>query len=347
MIPNILARAAIFVLMLLAAGIVCGQRRMAGQVVELVDGKTVVVAIPNGRITVQLQYIDVPEPGQELNQVVRDHLQFLVVGKPVEYRPLMLAGNRTVGQLFLRGVDVSQQMLRDGAAWLVPTAATGTQAPELESYSVAESQAKADKLGVWSIKGLKPAWEYRFDKNEARRAEEERLAQQYSVTAKPGPAIARETRSAAKPGINNAGGFINNYDAVTRTGKIETPVLPINDKEGLGRKVACSLAYVYQEEANNTQKGTFYYYVAFVDTPRLGDNLTVMVDGKKVAVAKGKLRKEAVGISTVESLVFEMSRSTVEKIANGGDVGLRLGNEVITPAPGFQMVIYNLLDASK
>ena len=91
-----------------------------GEVVEIVDGKTVVIAIPNGRVKVELQFVEVPEPGQPMHDTVRAHLQKLLMGKVVEYKPFRLFADRTVGRVTLNNVDVSQQMLRDGAAWLIP-----------------------------------------------------------------------------------------------------------------------------------------------------------------------------------------------------------------------------------
>jgi endonuclease YncB( thermonuclease family) len=323
------------------------QQSIPARVIEVVDGKTVVIELQTGKVTVVLQHIDVPEREQELHQVVLDHLKQLVLGRVGDFRPRGITRTNTVGQLVVGGIDISEQMLRDGAAWLTPYVNTDQEPPEREEYRRAESNARSEKRGVWGVKDLQPSWEFRFAKEEKQRREEELYWEQFSRVIKPGAAAAPRNRGNTTPGNNNVGGFISKYDAATRTGKIETPVLPINDLKGLGRKVACSLAYVYQEEDNKNRKGTFFYYVAFVDMPRLGDNLVIMVDGQKVAVAKGRLDKQTAGISVVESLVFEMSRNTVEKIANGGEVGLRIGNEVITPAPGFQMLIYNLLDASK
>ena len=80
-----------------SAPIASSQHRTFGEVVEVLDGKTVVVVVPTGRVKVELQYIDVPEDGQALHAAMKAHLRTLVAG--------------------VKGVDVSQQMLRDGAAW--------------------------------------------------------------------------------------------------------------------------------------------------------------------------------------------------------------------------------------
>src|SRR5687767_14617752 len=105
-----------------------GQSRTSGTVIELVDGKTVIVALPTGKVTVELEYIDVPEQGQPLYQTVRDHLQKLIVGKQISFRLGGFVGSRMAGGLLLNGVDVSQQMVRDGAAWHIPRETSGQDA---------------------------------------------------------------------------------------------------------------------------------------------------------------------------------------------------------------------------
>src|SRR5438105_14969950 len=66
------------------------QSYLPGEVVDVVDGKTVVVAVPGGRINVELQYIDTPDQGQNLHEVVRNHLRETLVGKTVQYRPMRI-----------------------------------------------------------------------------------------------------------------------------------------------------------------------------------------------------------------------------------------------------------------
>src|SRR5947199_95754 len=78
------------------------QLRYSGKVVDIVDGKTLVMEMTtNNRLTVELQYIEIPEPEQDLHQVVKDHLQALVLGKNVELRANGITPNKTIGQIFL------------------------------------------------------------------------------------------------------------------------------------------------------------------------------------------------------------------------------------------------------
>ncbi|HEX8735479.1 MAG TPA: thermonuclease family protein [Pyrinomonadaceae bacterium] len=141
------------------------QRKFGGTVIDVVDGKTVVLEMQAGKkITVELQYIDVPEPEQQLHQTVREHLQQMVYGKQVEFVARGFTETKTIGQLLVGGVDVSQQMLRDGAAWHVLPEVSGQDEVGTKIYTDTEKQAKEEKRGVWGIEGLKPAWEFRAEK---------------------------------------------------------------------------------------------------------------------------------------------------------------------------------------
>src|SRR5688572_3488652 len=97
-----------------------GQLSSGGEVVDIIDGRTIVVAAANGRVKIELQFIEVPQPGQELTDTITNHLRTLLVGRIVEYRPKMIIADIVVGRVLLNNVDVSRQMLRDGAAWHVP-----------------------------------------------------------------------------------------------------------------------------------------------------------------------------------------------------------------------------------
>lgn len=141
------------------------QSKLSGKVLEVLDGKTAVVQIGlNGKLTVVLQYVEVPEAEQPLNSVVKQHLTNLISGKTVQVLPRGMTESKTVARIFVNGVDVSQQMIRDGAAWFALPEKTEKSGAEVEVYLSNEAQAKAEKRGVWSIEGMKPAWEFRAEK---------------------------------------------------------------------------------------------------------------------------------------------------------------------------------------
>ena len=155
----------IVIVLLLLAVSAFPQRKFGGKVVEIVDGKTAVIQVPTGgRVTVVLQFIEIPEPEQPLYQTVKEHLEKLVLGKTVEFLPRRILTQGSVGQVFLEGVDVSRQMLRDGAAWYALPEKNGQEPLERESYQTIEAQAKTEKRGVWGLENIKPAWEFRAEK---------------------------------------------------------------------------------------------------------------------------------------------------------------------------------------
>lgn len=149
------------------------QRKLSGKVLEVLDGKTAVVQIGmNGKLTVVLQYIEIPEADQPLNDVVKKHLTDLLLGKTVQILPRGMVESKTVAQVFIDNVDVSQQMIRDGAAWFAVPERTEKSGAEVEVYISNEALAKAEKRGVWSVEGMKPAWEFRTEKIQREKAQE-------------------------------------------------------------------------------------------------------------------------------------------------------------------------------
>jgi endonuclease YncB( thermonuclease family) len=161
----------IVAILIFAAQICYTQNRFIGTVVEIKDGRSFVLETPAGRINGMLQFIDVPESEQALHQTVIDHLRLLTIGKTAEFKVSTIAPSELTGCLVINGVDISVQMLRDGAAWLIPFEQTGQPKSESEFYKESEDLANADHLGIWSIPDLKPAWVIRAENEERLRKE--------------------------------------------------------------------------------------------------------------------------------------------------------------------------------
>lgn len=143
-----------------------GQRRFSGRVVDVPDGRTASVEMSGGgRLTVRLQFVEVPEIGQPLHDTVRDHLKKLLLGQNVLVNPTGINGSETIGQIFLNDVDISQQLLRDGAAWYALPEKSGQDSAESAIYERLEADAKKEKRGIWSIQGIQPAWEFRASRD--------------------------------------------------------------------------------------------------------------------------------------------------------------------------------------
>ncbi len=137
------------------------QTELQGTVVEIVDGRTFVMEAEGRKVTATVKYVDVPEPEQPLSGVVREHLQHLILGKTITFVPNGFSPIAIAGKVFVNGVDLGQQLVRDGAAWHVPSQLSGQDAAESEVYDGYQILAKRERRGIWSIENLTPAWEFR------------------------------------------------------------------------------------------------------------------------------------------------------------------------------------------
>ena len=187
----------VLLFVLLLADSSFSQRKFSGRVIEVIDGKTVVIEMESGKLTAVLQYIEIPEPEQPLYATVRDHLGKLVLGKYVDFQPQGFSPAKTFGQFYVGGVDIAQQMVRDGAAWHIPADQSGQDTQGSAIYQNNQAQAKSEKRGIWSIENLKPSWQFRADKKESVRLQERLLLERSA--AKDGGAPPAPNRSTKKP----------------------------------------------------------------------------------------------------------------------------------------------------
>lgn len=318
-----------------------GQTSLPGEIVDVLDGKTVVIVIPNGKVTVELQYIDVPVSGK-MGDTVREHLKRMLLKKRVSYRAKNFEGDHTTGQLLLNNVDVSQQMLRDGAAWHMPAELSGQDPSEFEQYASVEAAAKRDRLGIWAVAGLVPSWE--------------RSATIASTNAVPRSSAPRMTAPTGywgdeNPRLANVGALQHGYNAATKRGYIGIPVLGVNDPNGFANEyvTGVDITYFYAEGRSGR---TGYYALSLVSRAskwRFAKNnqLSVIIDGEWKRVGKPKRYARQDGGSFDERLVFQIDRQMMSRIANSNDVGVVVGDYPMMPTPGWQMLLYNLLEASR
>jgi endonuclease YncB( thermonuclease family) len=316
---------------------------MSGEVIGVADGKTVRIKTQSGEIKVELQFIEVPEPGQDLHQRVKDHLSGLVKGKVVTYRPVRLLQDRSIGRVAVNDVDVSLQMIRDGAAWHVTSKSAGQDAAEYELYRSMEAAAKTEKRGIWSVAGLKPAWEVRAERSaETQRIEDARYPRSIAVS-KPRPGQWGDIN----PAIGDVGALINGYNAATRIGYVGTSLLDLTSVDpALGVRMAVDVTYHYKETAEG-RKGI--YLLTVVSRSK---NEYFSKDSKLLLVGDEKIKELGLPKRTVtpedgavrEVLTFQLSREVLESVANQ-DVVLKVGNHLIYPS-GIKYLIMNMLQAT-
>jgi endonuclease YncB( thermonuclease family) len=356
------------IVLLLLAVTAYPQRRFGGRVVEIVDGKTAVIEVPTGgRVTVVLQFIETPEREQPLYQMVKDHLATLVLGKTVEFLPRRILERGSVGQIFLGGVDISRQMLRDGAAWYALPEKSAQEPRDSELYMATEAQAKVEKLGVWGAENIKPAWEFRAEKQIAA-AEMEKAQTQAAMMPKPfekpaeKPFVVPKPKLAASPQMPldmwSAVDNVTEMDRKSDNGGLVRDSLP-----GVGSLLMTSGDFYEFKGADATVKfesrtmlvttegravngsGFAIGFLTYAENMKFGDadNLTITADGRKFVFGKA-VRLPRTGFTReFILLMYKTDEKVLEKIADAKNVVVNIGKYSGKLDDGYQMRIKNLL----
>lgn len=331
-----------FLVTIFCASQAFSQYKFEGVVVEVSDGKTVVIdAGQSKRMVAELQGIEVPEQEQELHQTVVDHLRKLLMGKQVKFYPAGWTLPKIKGQLVADGVDVSQQMLRDGAAWYAP----GGSLDYAYLYKTSEAQAKAENRGVWSVKGLKPAWEFRQEKAEmlkkqqeeaAKKAleEEEKVrASKYAVSDSgkkvsvvPVTAKTSVEKWEANPFAGKGQNLVYKYDAANNSGYVSTPMMKFDVFDGK-KSHPVMIALGYDFAGQTMEKGGKIFGLAIGDLSGeknfLRENNVVVTIGKNTKLDFGKA--EIKSSKEAEMVLYKVSRQNLEKLAAADNAVLNVG----------------------
>ncbi|HRI04813.1 MAG TPA: thermonuclease family protein [Pyrinomonadaceae bacterium] len=336
---------------LVSGNIVSAQRTFPGEVIGIVDGRTVTIKISSGQVNVQLQYIDVPDNVPQMQTMVKEHLRALAVGKMIEYRPRNLMSDRTIGQLWSNGVDLSQQMLRDGAAWLVPSQLSGQERTEFDLYAATEAAAKNEKLGIWSAVDLKPSWE-RIVTVEAKK-----INAPVSMTESPPSKKIEKVRTGkwgdVNPKLGNVGAVHNGYNAESRTGFLSTGISMVNlsnaglDERFQNAKLFADFTYWYKESETG-RDGTFVFtLISENDTPMFARDQEMVIIGEKgkIAVGRGKRYESRSGGKVFEKLTFNVSRANVERMTNDVTV-MKIADHLLEPQT-IRYILFNMLQVAK
>ena len=319
---------------------------LQGRVTEVTDGRTLKILVNSSEISVTLQFIETPTVDQPLAGTVKDHLSKLVLGRTASYEIRRVAFNRSSGRVVVDGTDISQQMLRDGAAWLIPREISGQSTEEFLAYQKLEEAAKNEQRGVWSVIGLEPSW----------------LAEQ---TATPNPrgttsATQSENRSGQKgkfgdknPSIGDVGALAHGYNAETRVGFLSTTPLGVKIAENspwYGSEAAVDISYIYTEDPKEGRTGKFYLTVVRISdekrTTRRTDLYFLDQPSRIIAKAVRRTARDASG-RYWEQLRYELPRNAISRVVNDGSTRLGIGNTYIEPAYGFQLLLFNMLQLSR
>ena len=131
--------------------------RIDGRVVGVHDGDTLTLLVSrNQTVKIRLAQIDAPESDQAFGQKSRQSLAEMVFNKSVSVeKETVDKYGRTVGTVFVDGMDVNKNQVARGMAWVYRKYAHDKTLVQIEDN---ERQART---GLWADPNPVPPWEYR------------------------------------------------------------------------------------------------------------------------------------------------------------------------------------------
>lgn len=134
-----------------------------GTVVKVHDGDTITVDPGRGeRLVVRLQGIDAPELSQAFGREARQHLTSLLLGQRVQIHwKKKDRHGRLVGKVLLAGRDVDRELLLAGFAWHFKRYEQEQSAEDRLAYQAAETDARAERAGLWRDEAPVAPWTHR------------------------------------------------------------------------------------------------------------------------------------------------------------------------------------------
>ena len=167
---------------LLVAGTVHAQT-LQGRVVAITDGDTFTLLTDDKeQVRVRVAEIDAPERGQPYGDRSRQELSRLIFGEDVSVEIQVVDRyGRPVGRPVVGNMDVTEEMVRTGAAWVYRTYSDD------ENLYALEREAKANRQGIWGLSEYErvPPWDWRQGKRNASTSESTRSIRSSSSAAFP------------------------------------------------------------------------------------------------------------------------------------------------------------------
>jgi endonuclease YncB( thermonuclease family) len=128
-------------------------------VVAISDGDTLTVLRGSEQVEVRLVAIDAPEKAQAFGQKSKQALAGLVHGRDVQVVEHGLDKyQRTLGRIYLDGLDVNAEQVRQGMAWVFRRYSKDAGLIQLEA------EAREQRRGLWRDSEPVPPWEWRKQK---------------------------------------------------------------------------------------------------------------------------------------------------------------------------------------
>jgi endonuclease YncB( thermonuclease family) len=130
------------------------------KVVSVTDGDTIkVFNAEQGQIKVRLYGIDTPEKGQPYSKAAGKYLASLIAGATVEVESVTKDRyGRTVGIVWDSEVNINQEMVRAGYAWVYRKYCDKYFCSE---WLGLEDKARSSRIGLWQEPDPIPPWEWR------------------------------------------------------------------------------------------------------------------------------------------------------------------------------------------
>ncbi|RBL83895.1 nuclease [Streptomyces cavourensis] len=153
-----------------AGGVPTGSYTLTGMIVNVADGDTVTLRVPDGQRRIRLDSIDAPEeghgadqPGQPYAEAARKNLADLVAGKTLTAQCYEKDqyGREVCALILEDGRSANRLQVEAGYAW----AYTARQGAYLHDQAMPglQRQAKAAGRGLWAGKDPVQPWKWRYD----------------------------------------------------------------------------------------------------------------------------------------------------------------------------------------
>lgn len=132
---------------------------LTGKVIAIADGDTLTVLSDDQRqIKIRLAEIDTPESGQPYGSRARQALAALAFGKQARIVETDRDRyGRTVGRVYVEGMDVNAELVRQGVAWVY------RQYAKDPALFALEDEARREQRGLWALPEAQrlPPWDWR------------------------------------------------------------------------------------------------------------------------------------------------------------------------------------------
>lgn len=142
------------------------QGLIEGKVIRVLDGDTLNIQTRENAVhTIRIQGIDAPDEKQDNAKKSRKNLEELILDKDVK-----VVAHKSdqrgyvIGSVYLLGRDIGLFQIESGMAWHFKQYSYEQTAANRKTYALAETKAKADRLGLWEKGDAVPPWELRGEK---------------------------------------------------------------------------------------------------------------------------------------------------------------------------------------